>query len=514
MYIGIKSNMERKYDNNLIAHRKKNALRMTLTGFVYVVVSILCPFIIRSMMIYIMGYEYAGLNTVLYSIISMLNMTELGLGSVIVYFLYDPVARGDIKRIGAYLRVLKKVYGYIAAIVSLIGICVIPFIKYIVGVDVPADSHVYASYLLFLVSTIVLYLGMPEADILFNAYQRGDIVNYIKLLSALLAYTLQIIAIVVFRSFVMYFCAILLQSLFVVFLRYYSKKKYFPQISSVGDISSEEKRDIRKRVLSVFGHQMDETLISSMDNLILSFFCGLSVVTTYGNYMYVVSALGMFLAVLFNALTVTVGNAIVTESKESNYIRFKKVLGINSALVIWIFVCMSNLYTELTAWMGDKLLPFRTMFLFCIYFFVMQIRKSVISFKNANGMWWEDRYKPYLSMIVNIILDIILVRFAGIEGALLSSILCIVFIEIPWESKVLIRDYFNQSLGYYYVKLLEGLLLCVAGSFIAGKACELIDTGIMLGNIAIHGIICTLIFVIFLALVMLYSNVVIRHEES
>ena len=42
-----------------------------------------------------------------------------------------------------------------------------------------------------------------------------------------------------------------------------------------------------------------------------------------------------------------------------------------------------------------------------------------------DSMWWNDRYKPYVSMIIDLILDAVLINIIGIKGAIISSIVCI-----------------------------------------------------------------------------------------
>ncbi len=461
-------------DKNLRNNRVHNAARMTITGEIYVISSIVFPFLIRTLMIYEMGDDYAGINSVFNAIVSLLNITEMGLGTVIVYFLYSPLAQGNIEKVGAYLNTLKRIYLYMFCVVVIIGSCIAFFLDSLVSGSLPQDAHIHISYFILLASSALMYIGFPDAEILFNAGQRGDINNLIKLISTLVAYFCQLISIIILKSFVFYFIAILLQSIISILLRYYAKHKYFNNIVVSGDLDICEKKDIQKRVLSMLGHQMDERIISSVDNITLSLFCGLGVVTIYGNYIYVVSAVGMFFIVLFNSITLTVGNAIVVETKESNYTRFKMVLFINETIIVCSFACMLCMYTPfMKLWMGDRLLPFSTVFLFCIYFFTVQIRKTVISFKNANGMWWEDRFKPYVSMIINLILDVCLVKAMGINGALISSIICIAFIEIPWESRVLIKGYFREKTLDYYRRIIICLILSVLFGGISYYICNL-----------------------------------------
>ena len=53
------------------------------------------PFIIRTIIIRELGVEYAGLSTLFASILQVLNMTELGFSSAVIFSLYKPMADGD-----------------------------------------------------------------------------------------------------------------------------------------------------------------------------------------------------------------------------------------------------------------------------------------------------------------------------------------------------------------------------------------------------------------------------------
>ena len=72
--------------------RKKNAQRNIVFGVALRVYRILIPFVIRTVMIYTLGVEYLGLNSLFVSIIQVLNLAELGIGSAMVYSMYKPIA--------------------------------------------------------------------------------------------------------------------------------------------------------------------------------------------------------------------------------------------------------------------------------------------------------------------------------------------------------------------------------------------------------------------------------------
>ena len=84
--------------------RKKNALRGTVTGIIVQSFNMLIPFIIRSIFIRIIGIEYAGLDSLFKSILQVLNLTELGVGSAIVFSMYKPISVGDDIKICALMK--------------------------------------------------------------------------------------------------------------------------------------------------------------------------------------------------------------------------------------------------------------------------------------------------------------------------------------------------------------------------------------------------------------------------
>ena len=51
----------------------------------------------------------------------------------------------------------------------------------------------------------------------------------------------------------------------------------------------------------------------------------------------------------------------------------------------------------------ENMLDMWVVILLVIYFYVYQIRKVVLTYKDAGGIWWEDRYRPYIVMLVNLV---------------------------------------------------------------------------------------------------------------
>ena len=90
--------------------RTKNASRNIVFGVGLKVFQIVIPFIMRTAMIYFMGIQYLGLNSLFTSILQVLNLAELGVGSAMVYSMYKPIAEDDEKRICALMKLYKTYY--------------------------------------------------------------------------------------------------------------------------------------------------------------------------------------------------------------------------------------------------------------------------------------------------------------------------------------------------------------------------------------------------------------------
>ncbi|HFI0731712.1 TPA: polysaccharide biosynthesis protein, partial [Streptococcus suis] len=84
-------------------------------------------------------------------------------------------------------------------------------------------------------------------------------------------------------------------------------------------------------------------------------------------------------------------------------------------------------------WVGpENLLDMKCVVLFAVYFCVYEISLTISTYKDASGKWHVDRFRPLLTAIVNLVTNIILVKYIGLYGVLLSTILSFLIVNIPW----------------------------------------------------------------------------------
>ena len=105
------------------------------------------PFIIRTVLIQKLGAEYLGLGSLFTSILQVLNMSEIGFSSAIVYSMYKPIAENEVNEICALLRFYKKAYRIIGITILTVGIAVLPFVPRLIKDSYPTDINIYVLYI-------------------------------------------------------------------------------------------------------------------------------------------------------------------------------------------------------------------------------------------------------------------------------------------------------------------------------------------------------------------------------
>ena len=181
--------------------RIKNSLLNIGAGLGNQIIITALSFISRTVFITYLGVEYLGLNALFTSILAMLALAEAGIGSSIMYSLYKPVADDDREKISVLMKLYKNAYLVIAVVVLLLGLSLMPFLKYFIG-DTQIE-HVHIIYLIFLLNTVAPYLYMHKNSFL-NVCQKGYIVTGIYSISSIISTSLKIGILYYTQNFILY----------------------------------------------------------------------------------------------------------------------------------------------------------------------------------------------------------------------------------------------------------------------------------------------------------------------
>ena len=435
--------------------RTKNATKNIIFGIILKVYQIVVPFIMRTAMIYLLGVEYLGLNSLFTSVLQVLNLVELGVGSAMVFSMYKPIAEEKHETICALMNLYKLYYRIIGLVILTIGVVLTPFIPKLISGNVPSDMNVYVLYIMNLMATVLSYWLFAYKNCLLQAHQRTDVASKITIVVNTIMYVLQFLLLFILKNYYWYVIMLLVGQITINITTAIIVDKLYPNYQASGKLPKSEIKEINGRVKDLFTSKIGGVVVNSADSIVVSSFLGLAMLAIYQNYFYIVSAIIAIVAVIFSSCTAGIGNSIITETSEKNYNDLKKF----TFIIFWLagfcasaILCLTQNFMQI--WVGkDLLLSFSAVICFTVYYFVQEINSLLLLYKDAAGIWHSDRFRPLITALTNLILNLVLVNFWGIYGVLLSTVIATFFIGFPWLVHNLFKEVFKRSPREYLVRI-------------------------------------------------------------
>ena len=127
---------------------------------------------------------------------------------------------------------------------------------------------------------------------------------------------------------------------------------------------------------------------------------------------------------IIQATRASVGNLLVTESKTKHFDIFNKIRFVNFWISCFSSICIFVIMDSfITIWIGYKfVLPTKVLLVLVINFFIVSSRSTYGAFKEAAGIFYEDRFVPIIESLLNIVLSIIFVKKFGLMGVFMGTI--------------------------------------------------------------------------------------------
>lgn len=457
--------------------RTKRSIKNVITGFGLKIIGLIFPFIIKTVIIKELGISYLGLNSLFTSVLMMLSLSELGIGSALVFNMYKPIANGEKEKVCALLKAYRDIYRIIGIVISVIGILLIPFLPLLIKGGYPKDINIYVLYLIYLFNTVISYLMFAYKKSLWEASQLNGYNNILEMITTFFMYIMQIIVLILFKNYYIYIIFLPLSTLALNLLRSYFVDKNFPEYKCYGKLEKGFIKSLYLKVKALLGHKIGSTVITGADSIVISSMLGLETLAIYSNYYQIINALIGVVTIFYTSITASIGNLLVNANKHEKMKNFNTLTFINNWIVGWFSICLLCLFQPfMKIWMGkDLMFSFDIVILFVIYFYAWLFRRIGLTYKDAAGMWEEDFWKPYIGIVVNIVANIVLCHYIGVAGALISTIIIMLFIYFPWETKVIFEKIFEQKTKRYYMKMIQYALVTIVFGVITYIVCNFID---------------------------------------
>lgn len=457
--------------------RTKNATRNVIFGVILHIYQMVVPFVMRTVMIYYLGVQYLGLNSLFASILSVLRLAELGVGSAMVYSMYKPIAEDDQETVCALMRLYKIYYRVIGLFIAVVGGILTPFIPQLIHSNLPEGLNIYILYLLHLSATVLSYWLFAYKNCLITAHQRNDIKNKVVMAVDTGLYIVQFFILLVLKNYYLYVIVILASQAVTNIVTSLIVDKMYPQYKAKGKLPADKVKEINHRVADLFTSKIGLVVVNSADTIVISAYLGLTILAIYQNYFYIMNSIISIIGIVLTSCMAGIGNSLVTETGEKNYNDLKKL----TFIIVWIsgfcttcFLCLYQPF--MTIWVGSKLLlPYSAVICLCIYFYIYQINHVLNTFKDAGGIWHADRFRPLITALSNLGMNLIMVQFWGIYGIILSTVISTMVVGMPWLLHNLFTTMFNkQQLKDYLRQLFSYTIVIVIICFVCARVCSLI----------------------------------------
>lgn len=436
--------------------RIKNTKRNLVLSYLSSAVTLLFDFLSRSLIVKVLGEQYLGLSSLFSSVLSVLNVAELGFSAAIVFNMFKPIAEDDTDTVCALLAYYRKIYIIVGTIILTAGVVILPFIPKMIKGTYPQGINVYFLYLLYLVNSGLSYFLFSYKGALLSALQRLDLTKVALMIARFVQYGLQLIAVFLFKNYYLYvFFAIVGTAGINVFSAIIAKK-YFPQYVCKGTLSKDTKQEIAVRVKGLMICRISGVSYSAFDSIIISTYLGLTSVAIYNNYLMIFSKVSAIIALIRAAMQGSVGNSVAKESVEKNFKDMQLWQFFFSVIATLCASCLICLYQPFMAlWMGkDMLLSMKDVVLLCIWFSINVVEHSYFVYLSATGMWWDLRWPYILSTVTNLLLNFILGRFYGTTGIIFASMFSSFVFCLIWQCAIILKKYFRKNPWVFFKRQL------------------------------------------------------------
>ena len=423
-----------------------------------------------------LGETLLGVNSTYSSILSVLSLAELGLGTAVNFSLYGPVARGDKETVKAYMQFYKKAYRVIALVVACVGLLLVPFLKFIikdpVGIDSNADLINY--YLIFLFNTVSSYFVAYKYS-LPNAEQKNYIQSNVLTITKIATVLTQIVLLLLVPNFYLYLlAAAAIELIQKVFANAYLNRKYpLLKEKNVRKLTKEELSDIKKKTGALVCHKVGDAARLQTDSIIITGFINVTMSGYVDNYNKVINLIANFVNVIFNSVISSFGNLIATESGEKQYEMFRVYRFFASWIYGYASVGFFLLLTPFISWYyGDRFaLPAAVVGAILIDFYFKGERVVLSNYKTAAGVFEQDKFLPLIQGAVNLVLSIVLVQRIGLLGVYIGTIVSglianvirpVIIYRACFDRKA--DTYFYDAFRYIGVSILALVICMLAGT--------------------------------------------------
>lgn len=441
--------------------KSKKALMNIMTDGMGKAITLILGIIIPKLYIEYFGSEVNGLLSSLSGIFVYLSLLEAGVGGASVQALYLPLVNKEQDKINGILVATNQFYRR----TGLYFFACVAILSFTYPVVIKSNLNFNTLVIIILLSAIPSFLRFfiqGKYTILLNADNRAYILNIVTTIFNIITNLMKIILILLGENILKVQISFAFISILqVAIVRIYVKRKY-PYIDLT--VRPDAKGIAKKK--NVMVHEISSAVFYNLDTLLLSFFCGLKVVSVYTIYNMIFVQTGFILKSVSSGVTASFGQIYFEDRLKFNkYFSYFEIL--YQTMVFAVFLTAGILITPFLELYtrGITDIPYLNQYLPILFLTISilnDIRWPGVMAISIAGHFKETQGKALLEMFINLVLSFVLVCFIGIYGVLLGTIVALCYRSVDiilYSHKHILKSKSDHKVIAYVINVVITIIL-------------------------------------------------------
>lgn len=489
--------------------RKKKAAKNMVFALMAKAFNLFMGFFSRSVFLHFLSIEYLGINGLFSNILMLLSFAELGLGNVMLYNMYKPIAENDTKKLQALLNIYRKTYVFIAALVFILGLAMTPFLQYIISETPNIAEDIRIIYIVYIFNTAISYLFSYRQTILLadqKSYAISSRTSFVNVAREVV----QIVVLFLTHNYMLYLLVMVISTILLnVWISTYVSKKYsWVREKNNEKLSKAESRKIFFDVRILAISKISGVVCNGTDNIVISKLIGMSQVGLASNYLLIINNLSGLIYGMLQGLTGSIGNLNTNGDKRHQKEIFDQIqllVYLIYSLICICLICLCDTFIS-EVWIGEEyLLPFNACLAMVLIVYQSGMNFPAYTFRTTYGLFNYMQWFYSATAVLNIILSIVLAKYMGIAGVYFASVFSKMVTSEIGDGYFTFKYGFEQNPLRYFIKYYAYFSLFLINCLICSYVISFISISGVLGFLA-KGILCATVCMVINVIVLVRTN--------
>ncbi len=448
-----------------MSRTSKSAIN-SVVGMLFNLLSALSGFVLQAVFVRLLGFEYAGINTLFSDVLSILNLADLGFSNAILFRLYKSIKDNDDARTELLLSSYRKMCYLIGGVILVTGFLCMPFLDVLIK-DAPQFSESLWSLFIIVLVTSSVSQAISYRSIYLVAKQERYFVTIVQYTCAFLCSVLQIAVLVLFHNIYLY----LLVKLFTTILSgavlaFITTHKYNIKWRSRERLKNDEITDISKDLGTLSVYKLCRTIDASVDTFVITKFVSTVKTAIYGSALLVINSIQDLLCQVNDGMIASVGDLNASGDKNAIHSIFKISFHYTYLSFGTCAAVISVFLTPLMNWWINGNLSDIAIWVIAMNVLMYGFGMNIATFRNAMGLFKKGWIRPAVTALLNVIFSVLLVKKFGIVGPLLGTVISRGVTTMWYDPYIVLKYGMDKKPWNYFFRYLLYTLFTVLTSII------------------------------------------------